>query len=358
MKRTAKIILFFLLVSLVSLALPGRVQAKDAFDDKVVFGDTYQLKENEILNGTLAVLGGTATLETGSQVTGDVALMGGTLEINGTVGGNVSTLGGTLILTDNAIIHGDVTMLGGTLHQTDHTRIDGQVYNGGLRPFRLSFPNLRNNPVSFGSGPFAAVWNFFSGIFSAMVMALLAVLVVLVWPRPVERVGKAVIAQPAVTGGLGLLTSIVLPTMLVLLILTLILIPFSLLGFLILGIAFLFGWIAVGLEVGNRLAALFKQQWNPAATAGLGTLVLGIVASTVGWVQCIGWLVPFTIAMIGLGGVVVTRFGTQWYPDPAAQPSTPVYRTPVVNTTAVELEKSIEPQSHDGEGPSDEKPAL
>ena len=354
MKHALKIILFFFLVSLVCLALPGRVQAKDVFDDKVVFGDTYQLKEGEVLTGTLAVLGGTATLESGSQVTGDVALMGGTLEVNGTVDGNVSTLGGTLILSDSAVIHGDVTMLGGTLHRTDQTRIDGKVFSGGIQPFRLSFPTVRNNPISFDTGPFATIWNFFSGIFSAVVMAFLAVLVVLVWPRPVERVGKAVMAQPAITGGLGLLTSIVLPALLVLLILTLILIPLSLLGFLILGIAFLLGWIAVGLAVGNRLADLAKQQWNPAVTAGLGTLVVGIVASTVGWIPCIGWLVPFTIAMIGLGGVVVTRFGTQGYP--AAQPSTPVYNTPVVEATTVKSEETAAPLIQNAEAPPDQNP--
>jgi hypothetical protein len=315
MKHVTRLILFIFLAFTVALALPNSVQAADAADDKVVFGDTYTLASGQTLNGNLAVLGGTATLEAGSTVNGDVALMGGTLEISGTVSGNVSTLGGTLFLDDGAVIEKDVSMMGGTLHRSENAQIRGSLVNGGFRPFQFNLPNLPIN-WSFSNGfPWTPIWNFFSTLFSTLVVAALAVLVVLLWPHPTERVARAVVAQPAVTGGLGLLTVIVLPAMLILLMITIILIPFSLLGLLVLGLALLFGWIAVGLEIGNRIAGLFKQQWNPALTAGLGTLVIGLIASGVGWIPCVGWLVPFIAAMVGLGGVVVTRFGTQLYPS-------------------------------------------
>jgi hypothetical protein len=43
----------------------------------------------------------------------------------------------------------------------------------------------------------------------------------------------------------------------------------------------------------------------------------------IGWL--FGWLAPLLIVVAGLGGVLITRFGTQTYPDPVSGfgPSTP-----------------------------------
>lgn len=326
MKYATRFILFIFLAVLIALALPSGAQAKDAADDKVIFGDTYTLSSGQTQNGNLAVLGGTATLEADSQVNGDVALMGGTLEINGTVSGNVSTLGGTLFLNDNAVIRGDVTMMGGTLHRSANARISGSLINGVIRPFQLDFPNWPLNINWPGGFRFTPIWNFFSSMFSSLLLAALAVFVVLLWPRPVDRVARSMVAQPAISGGLGLLTVVVTPALLILLAITIILIPLSLLGILVLGIGLLLGWIALGQEIGNRIAGMFKQQWNPALSAGLGTLVLNVVAYGINWIPCIGWLVVIIAALIGLGGVIVTRFGTQIYP--ASLAPAPAYAAP------------------------------
>ena len=189
MKHVTRLILFIFLAFTVALALPNSAQAADAADDKVVFGDTYTLASGQTLNGNLAVLGGTATLEAGSTVNGDVALMGGTLEISGTVSGNVSTLGGTLFLDDGAVIEKDVTMMGGTLHRSENAQIRGSLVNGGFHPFQFNLPNLPINWRFSNGFPWTPIWNFFSTLFSTLVVAALAVLVVLLWPRPTERVG-------------------------------------------------------------------------------------------------------------------------------------------------------------------------
>jgi hypothetical protein len=83
----------------------------------------------------------------------------------------------------------------------------------------------------------------------------------------------------------------------------------SLIGALILGAAFIFGWVAIGLEVGRRLALAFRREWHPATQAGLGTLLLSFVIYAVGLIPCLGFSVGALVWMLGLGAVILTRFG-------------------------------------------------
>jgi hypothetical protein len=107
------------------------------------------------------------------------------------------------------------------------------------------------------------------------------------------------------------------------------LIPVSLLGILALIIAGVFGWIALGLEVGKRLASLFKMEWPLAVAAGLGTFLLSLVVNGIGFIACIGWVAPFLVTIIGLGGVILTRFGTQNYPS-LGTPASGMTQAPIV----------------------------
>jgi len=67
--------------------------------------------------------------------------------------------------------------------------------------------------------------------------------------------------------------------------------PVSLIGALILAAALIFGWVAIGLEVGRRLALAFRREWHPATQAGLGTLLLSFVIYAVGLIPCLGFIV-------------------------------------------------------------------
>jgi hypothetical protein len=132
-----------------------------------------------------------------------------------------------------------------------------------------------------------------------------------------ERVTRAIAGQPILSGGVGLLTVIVAPLLFILLAITLILIPVSLLGLLLLAIAWFFGRIAIGLLVGKRLGATIKQDWPAPLAAGLGTFCLVLVIDGIGTIiPCVGWLVPAVVGLVGLGGVLLTRFATQSYPPP------------------------------------------
>jgi hypothetical protein len=167
---------------------------------------------------------------------------------------------------------------------------------------------------------FSPALNAVAFIFKVFLWAALAVLLVLFLPVHTRRVSQSAINQPLIAGGLGLLTVVALPVLVLALAITILLIPVSLLVIALAALAWMFGLIALGLEVGDRLAQLLKQEWAPAVEAGAGTFVLILILNGLQQVvPCVGWIAPAIAGMVGLGAVLLTRFGLQTYP-PATAP--------------------------------------
>jgi hypothetical protein len=77
-------------------------------------------------------------------------------------------------------------------------------------------------------------------------------------------------------------------------------------------VAYMLGWLALGMEVGVRIAQMFKQEWPLPLAAGLGIFILNLVTQGLGVVApCLGGLIPGLIGIVGLGAVLITRFGTR-----------------------------------------------
>ncbi|MCC6190545.1 MAG: hypothetical protein IT318_16070, partial [Anaerolineales bacterium] len=130
--------------------------------------------------------------------------------------------------------------------------------------------------------------------------------------------------------GLGLLTLVAVPVLLALLTLTLCLIPVAFVGAVVFAAALLLGLIALGQLVGARLAsALRLYQITPAVSAALGTGLLWLVTSAVGAVACVGWVAWVLLASVGLGAVILTRFGTRPYLGSVTVPPPPPPPVPV-----------------------------
>jgi len=86
--------------------------------------------------------------------------------------------------------------------------------------------------------------------------------------------------------------------------------------------------IAIGSEVGERFTRAINQTWAPPLTAGMGTFLMMVVVGGIGMIPCVGWLATSLVALLGVGGVILTLFGTQSYPRLVA-PATPSGSNPV-----------------------------
>jgi hypothetical protein len=313
---------------LLFLLFPGRALAAGSTNilpDQFVFGDNFTLESGEIMNGNLFVFGGNATLEQDSLLNGFILLFGGNLEIFGTVDGSIALFGGNVMLGPTAVVEGDINALGGSVDRDPGAVIEGQVNTNQEGPFWIipfsgwsglsqewNVPGLNTNWFA-GYNPFVQLlW----GIVRTFLWAVFAMLVVMLLTKPTERVASTVVKQPLASGGLGCLTAIVVPLVIVVLAITICFIPVSLLLALALVIAWAFGVIAIGLELGKRIAVIFKGEWHPALAAGVGTFILVLVMYGIDAViPCVGWLPKLIVAILGIGAVLLTRFGSQPYPS-------------------------------------------
>ena len=332
-KQTLFVILT-LSILLVTLAFPASASAQSntstLLDDdggKLVIGSTYHLKSGESLNGDLVIIGGQAIIDSQSQVNGGIVVTGGSIEIDGTVNGDVFAIGGSVSLLSDTVINGDLSTIGVNLKRDEGVKINGStnintetlsldIPFGQEEGFTGAKPDIRGvDLIKMGQDFLNSV---FWRTFQALSLSILAAVIALLAPNPTRRVAKSVFNAPITSGAVGFLTIFVAPAVFVLLIITIILIPVGLIGFILLGIAFLFGWIAVGYELGSKVAASIKVDWTPPVFTGVGTLLLTILAAGVGWIPCVGWILPAIVSMIGLGGVIVSRFGMSSYQSSSA----------------------------------------
>lgn len=306
------------LVVLLTLTTPVTVFAGADSDGRVVLGGTYRLESGEILDGDLAVIGGAAYLEEESRVTGDALVLGGNLDIYGQIDGDVIIVGGNTNLGPAALIRGDVATLGGNLNAND-AQIMGELIDSTdfVIPYdfenfefqfdQFSFPPLPNFSMSIEA-------RVLSYLFVSFLMTAIAVLVALIWPKNTQTAAEVVAKQPVASVGMGLLTLFVVMPVLTLLVITVCLIPISLFGFLIFILAWVFGIVAIGYQVGDRLEKALNQDFQPVLSAGLGTLILTLVIGGIGIIPCVGFLLSSLVGAFGLGAVLLTRFGSRTYP--------------------------------------------
>ncbi len=311
MKTTGKIISLFILLSLLPVPT-GTAMAQGLSNGQVIFGSTFNLPSGETLNGDLVVIGGAATIEAGATVTGDVILVGGNLTIHGSVSGDVVLVGGAGTLGKEAVISRDLITVASAFAREDGSVVKGEVFISSGLPFVMAGPDRIPTPprVEININPLVQVATLF---FRAFALAALAVLLLMFVPQHAERIAQSVVAQPLATGGLGLMTMLIAPVILVFLAITIILIPVSLVGIFVLALAVLFGWIALGLEVGQRFTRMINQEWALPLSAGVGTFLLTLVTGVIGFVPCIGWLATFLVTLLALGGTLLTLFGSRMY---------------------------------------------
>jgi hypothetical protein len=310
MKLFSAILLSVLVLGLVPIT------AYAASPADIVIGNSYTLGSGKALNDDLLIVGGSVNLMNGSTVNGSVILIGGSLNAAGTIDGDLAVFGGTVNLTSTFVLNGDLITAGAALNRDPAAKINGQIYTGGntpnlILPGGVYLPNLASN-----FNPFLRVSSFFISIF---LWALVAMVVAMFIPVHLTRTSQTALTQPIISGGLGCLTVIVVPIVLVLLAITICLIPVALIGAFILAIAWVFGLVAIGIEVGKRIGGMFKQDWHPAIAAGVGTLALMVVLSGLQTIiPCVGWIPQTLVGIIGLGAVLLTQFGRKPYtPTPS-----------------------------------------
>jgi hypothetical protein len=295
-----------------ALGWPARpALAANCADDQRVMGNSYVLAAGETLDRNLIVLGGSATISEGAVLHCALVVVGGNADVAGTVEGDVTAFGGNVTVRSTGVLTGDLTRVGGVIDceagATGCSSTEASGLNVGSGPWHVSENAYLNSVLAWYQ-------HIFQTFVTALVLGLLALLVVVFWPEQAGRVSAAVTSAPAAAGGLGLLTLVAVPVLLVVATVTICLIPVAFVGAVIFAAAIVLGWIALGYIVGTRLTAYLRlREISPAVAAGFGTAGLWLLSSALGGIPCIGWVAGVVLSAVGLGAVTLTRFGTQPY---------------------------------------------
>lgn len=286
-------------------------------------------------------IGGSITVDADEIVNGDVVVIGGSAQVLGEVRGNVVVVGGSLDLGPQANVEEDVTVVAGSLARAPTARIGGSVNEvrvGGLNWNGWRWGNVRLRAPSWVwlFGPTVSLMVTLSRV---AILALLCFLVVLLGRESVERIGARAAAEPIKAGAIGLLTQLLFVPILVLAIVILVitiigipllvLIPFGILG---LAIVALVGFTAVSCHVGRLLAARLGQGGdNPYFSTLVGLLLLlsplllGRLVGLAGPIMLpmallfgiAGALVEYLAWTVGFGAVALIRFSRPTAAPPA-----------------------------------------
>jgi len=338
MKMKFRTLTFLLLLAMVLLPT-GSVYAQGpgSGSGSVMFGTNVTIESGEPFDGDLVLFGGNVTVEPDAELNGDLVVIGGNIVSNGLLDGDVVVVGGQLKLEETAVVSGDVVLVGGQIQRAEGAEIMGDLVNnvvpkidipnGRVPPDVPAIPSVPDVPNLPGVPGVPSIVNVnfnplseFGRVFAtSLFMAFLGMLAVLFFQERLGKVSNAVIAQPLMVGGIGLLSVIVGVA------LFLTIIPVIALVF-----AWLFGIVAIGLEVGERLAKALRQEWAMVINAGLGTFLLMFVVGSIqavnglSWViGCFTWIIPAMIGLLAIGSVVVTRFGAQAVQSPAVSVYSP-----------------------------------
>ena len=321
MKRIATIFILLIL-----LAIPTGAALAQGDNDKVV-------ATGETVDDDLILFSGNLDIDKGATVTGDVVVMSGNARIAGTVEGDIVLFSGNMETTETADIQGDCVLFSGNI--TD------QSNNISCTSVSSEFPAaLRDLPNIARPRPFSPpvdnvevhrtgfLGNLLGAIGSSVLLGILAFVVASFAPRQLRRTREAVQAKAIVSGTVGLLTAVAIPSIIA------ILAPISailvlacgigLLGFPViialavgLAIGALFGWVTIGSLFGQKIS-----QWlniNPTSlplVTALGTAVLTFIINMLDVLPFFpgeGLLAGIFIC-IGLGATALTHFGTKTYP--------------------------------------------
>jgi hypothetical protein len=314
-------------------APPVNPDAPPATDAREGWAETARYRHG----GARVRFGGDVTVAEDEAVGDDVVVILGSAHIQGRVDGAVVAVGGSVHLGPKADIRGDVTAVGGGVE-----RSTGAVVAGQINEVRFSSPSfgpfVRVRPWRdwswFGNpfgNPFGPSVDLVATLIRMGVIGLFAALIVAMVPGQVKRVADRATGEPWRAGLVGLAAQLLFVPLLVLTVVILavsiigipllLLVPFGLVAVLL---AFLLGFAGTGCAVGQligrrsggnvptllaSLAIGLAVVWALtvcARFAGLAGLPVRVI---LGVVLLAGFLIEYLAWTVGLGAVLLSRFG-------------------------------------------------
>ncbi|WP_436923333.1 hypothetical protein [Halosimplex amylolyticum] len=327
MRRTAIALVVVLIVVL--SVMPGVAAAATrtggtvvVADGETIEGDLQAFGGSIVVRGTvegdLQAVGGTVVVE--GTVDGNVQATGGTVQILGTVGGDVAASGGTLSVGDDARINGsleagagsiavdgtivgDVRLGGGSIVLGDTARIAGDLeYEGDLTRAdgaTVDGTVTEREGLNVGSDADFTIPGAVLTVYGMVVTLLVGAVLLALFPVTSSAIAERATRDPLRTGGIGLLTVVAVPIVLVAVAVTIVGIPLALAG----GLAFgLLAW--VGTVYGRFVLGTWLLSLADAENRWAALLVGVVTVAVLRLIPVVDPLVRLAVFLLGFGALV------------------------------------------------------
>ena len=259
------------------------------------FGEAVVVNSGEVICSNLTSFGGMVVIQ--GEVRGDVVAFGGNVVIDGRVNGNVILYGGNVALQNGAHVDGDIHLCGGRWVQGTSSLLHGSVFDCTQSVGLL---------ILGDKGPDFRFWFVITWVaLGILLTSLLPEHVMLVRTTAKSKIRRSLV--------LGLLSILLAPAVLAVLVALIISIPLAIIVVVGLIAAWALGTVAIGWLIGDYIVrkVIPHQSTRPIqVVVGLATLALA------GSLPYIGWLIILGAGLIGLGAVLLSRFGTRLYSQP------------------------------------------
>ena len=237
------------------------------------------------------------TVKQGMKVHDAVAI-GGRVTVEGEVQRNVVAVAGSVYLASSAVVGGDVISIGGVIEKEEGAQVQGDQVEAALPGFSSFITTLSQGDWHELSWVFRLI-----AIIASIGFMGLALIVVLLIPRPIGIISSTVEHDTLKVAGWGLLgIFLILPVALLLAvsIIGIVLIPVEIIFVVC---ALLVGYIAVAQLLGKKITFALRKPNRPIFWETLwGLIVLWVI----GLVPALGALVKSVAGLLGLGGVILS----------------------------------------------------
>lgn len=305
------------------------VRAEETVKSVVLFGCDARIQSGAQIQRDVILFGGAVVLDENARVGKDVVVFGGSTRIAGQITGDVVVFGGSVTLEPTAVIGNNGIVWGGFIDKKEGAVVRGEI----KRSAAMDSPRVRWNWAPLGSAPFHNGWFdevlgwFFKNLINTLALAALGALILVFLPTQLNQVASVAEKSALPSIGVGCLTWLIVPPLMILFAITCLGIPLTL----VLAIAFVsaivLGWVAISLIIGDKLLNALKAKNSvPILALVVGLIVLWLITS----LPILGALIWLFVAALAVGAVVLTRFGTRAYPPPAPVPVAPSALTPSV----------------------------
>jgi hypothetical protein len=285
---------------------PVQPELWTTYPSQFVVGNTYVLKSHEKINGNIVGIGTNLIIEDGAFVQGDVSLIGSTIDLSGRIVGDLNVMAGSSVIENPAIITGNINQVLQTTNIASKAVVLGDINT-------YSFPsatsgNVGNKIVNLLEWlrPTTIIALQIARVLILLVLSLIGIYLI---KKPTNNVATAIVANMPAAWGAGLLTIITVTILSLVLIVTICLSPIGILLVIALIFSGLWGLVALSSIIGKKIIDWLKLDWSEEPATIVGALMLGVVTSLISFIPCFGFLINMMITSIGIGGVLLSRFG-------------------------------------------------